>query len=75
MRRCTPAAISTPAAESTCSSLTTPIPSGAPRVFTTESTTPDKPEHRHRGANECVCSYICVCVCFEGTSDTRSILD
>lgn len=71
MRRCTPAATSTQGAASTCSSLTTPIHSGAPRVFTTESTTPDKPEYRHKGSQgvcervcECVFVYVCVCCCF-----------
>lgn len=64
MRRCTPAATSTRAAESTCWSLTTPIHSGAPRVSTTESTTPDKPEYRHWGSQGvCMFMYVCVCVC------------
>ncbi len=63
MRRCTPAATSTPAVESTCSSLTTPIHSGAPRVFITESTTPDKPKYRQRGSRGVCMSYICVRVC------------
>lgn len=64
MKRCTPAATSTLGAESTCSSLTTPIHSGAPRVFTTESTTPDKPGYRHRGSQGvCLFIYMCACVC------------
>lgn len=69
MRRCTPAATSTQVAESTCSSSTTPIHSGAPRVFTTESTTPDKPEYRHKGSQGVcmfvyinICMYVCVFV-------------
>lgn len=63
-RRCTQAATSTQVVASTCSSLTTPIHSGAPRVFTTESTTPDKPEHRHGGSQVvCVVMHICVRVC------------
>lgn len=69
MRRCTPAATSTQVAESTCSSSTTPIHSGAPRVFTTESTTPDKPEYRHKGSQGVcmfvyinICMYACVCL-------------
>lgn len=73
MRRCTPAATSTQVAESTCSSSTTPIHSGAPRVFTTESTTPDKPEYRHKGSQGVcmfvyinICMYVCVCVFVRG---------
>lgn len=63
-RRCTPAATSTRAVESTCSSLTTPIHFGAPRVFTTECTTPDKPGYRHRGSQG-VHMFVCVCVCVD----------
>lgn len=65
------AATSILAAESTYSSLTTLIHSGAPRVFTTECITPDKPGYRHWGEPVCACSYMCdmcngrvyVCVC------------
>lgn len=59
-RRYTLAAISILAVESTCSSLTTLIHSGALRVFTTECITPDKPGYRHHGgAKDCVCSSMC----------------
>lgn len=69
MKRCTLAATSTPAVESTCSNLTTPIHSGAPRVSTTESTTPDKPEYRQweiQGVCVCANGDICegsLCLC------------
>lgn len=63
MRRCTLAATSTQVAESTCSSSTTPTHSGAPRVFTTESTIPDKPEYRHKGSQGvCMFAYINICM-------------
>ena len=41
-RRCMPAPTPTPARGSTCWSLTTPTHSGAPRPYTTASTTPDR---------------------------------
>lgn len=80
-RRCTPAATSILAVESTCSSLTTLIHSGAPRVFTTECITPDKPGYRHRGEPRGVFVHICVtcamagCICVQGVteSDTGTI--